>query len=298
MRRRRSCLPKGFTLVELLVVIGIIALLISILLPTLAKAREAAKRTQCLSNLRQLGIAFRMYGIAFNDCIPIGYMQQKQFSYLINHNNSVSPTPRVSQMGLLVLGNVLKAPKTYYCPSDDDQQFSYNTPDNVWPFDKNPPDPHLTQNGLGHTRIGYQARPIADWPASSGGPNIFLPLLDPVYPSAFSVANRPRSIPKLSKLKNKAIVADLLFYRLAVVKRHKKGLNVLYANGSAQWIDLGTLDKLAVWPLLGISWKAIPPDDNFPVQYNPYMLDESAAPPLGPTGVWTTLDKASGTQMR
>ena len=65
----------AFTLVELLVVIGIIAVLVGILLPTLGRARESANAVKCMANLRQLGQAMVMYAGEFKGSLPIGYVQ-------------------------------------------------------------------------------------------------------------------------------------------------------------------------------------------------------------------------------
>lgn len=72
---------RAFTIIELLVVISIISLLMSLLLPVLSRSRDAARDSQCLSNMRQLGIGLNMYSTDANNSIPLYYGPRNSSAY-------------------------------------------------------------------------------------------------------------------------------------------------------------------------------------------------------------------------
>ncbi len=108
--------PMAFTLVELLVVIGIIALLLSILLPTLGKAKEAANSAKCLSNMKQVGMSVMMYT---NDYKGRWLPPYKVAERTPNYIAAGSPSWRGPLFFTYLSGRFLKEdPKAWICPSD------------------------------------------------------------------------------------------------------------------------------------------------------------------------------------
>ncbi len=250
----------GFTLVELLVVIGIIAVLISILLPALNRARDAAQRVSCLSNLRQVATVLRFYANDNRDYVPIGYRNNTKWAaYAIRTSRTVfifpgDPPGLYQLFGRVYLAGYIKDSKWLYCPTERDTRWQFNTPDNAWP-----PEAQLSE----FVRAGYNLRPVIDW----GQKN---------YPVAGGL---PTSWPKLNDLRSKAIVSDFVAHSGNVRQRHKRGVNFARADGSGSWVEYEKFRTLI--EDLPLDYNLIVPAMN--VRY----LDESGTTP---TGLWAVFD--------
>ena len=112
---------QAFTLVELLVVIGIIALLVAMLLPALTKARESAMRVSCASQLRQMGMAIHMYANSNGGRVPTaGFYQnhpvQTGAQWYPASSGYLAGVPQVIGGVALMSGREIKDARLFFCP--------------------------------------------------------------------------------------------------------------------------------------------------------------------------------------
>jgi prepilin-type N-terminal cleavage/methylation domain-containing protein/prepilin-type processing-associated H-X9-DG protein len=120
---------RAFTLIELLVVIAIIAVLASLLLPALARAKGKARDLACLTNLKQLGVAVRMFSDENEGKLPLAEQLPTQPS-------TNPPLPRICDLLAPELGyntNALPQQTTVFrCPNDNAQRFDQNGSSYEW----------------------------------------------------------------------------------------------------------------------------------------------------------------------
>jgi len=127
----------GFTLIELLVVMGIIAILAAMLFPVFARAREAARKTTCLSNLRQLGMASHMYSQDWDNWLPCDYYACNSSTTHMRLVRQILPYTRNMQI--------------LYCPSSWKVQ--------RWMPDFAPTEDNKTAGNIGYYCFSYDQIP-------------------------------------------------------------------------------------------------------------------------------------------
>lgn len=214
---------SGFTLIELLVVIAIIAILAAILFPVFARARENARRTSCLSNVKQIGLGTMMYVQDYDETYP--------------RNSQCKIGGCVSASGTLDYWDELILPYTkstqvFICPS------STSTAPRTGNYGVNP-----------NIMVSYDAAASIKMSAIVAAANTYMALDYGTFRALMSYINNPTSnsyLPGVGEIKGltAATCTTVTAYQGDCMSgRHFNGVNVTFADGHAKWLKSQVLHR-------------------------------------------------------
>lgn len=209
--------PHAFTLVEVLVVIGIIAVLVSMLLPALNGAMRSSRRAACASNLRQVGIAIHAYSLDYRGAIPFGPkappFTATNFYPVTGSVTSLLSLQSGEPVGLgLLLGSYLaRTPRVLFCPDPDQDVHA---------------DAELANVGHRQAQGDYFYRHGSGGSLSTPPGNAFIKLAD------LGNNNDDRPIRALAMDANFLAAGDLAIFRVLQRTNHQRQtVNILYSDG-------------------------------------------------------------------